>query len=65
MVNLVVVDRDRDCTVVTEQLAQQHQPWQHHAAPLVVAGEVVAVRLSRPTVLPSQSCIIGELTLSL
>ena len=42
-VDLVVVDGDEDRAVVAEQLAQQLQARQHHAAPLVVAGQVVAV----------------------
>ena len=46
---LVVVDGDEDRAVVTQKLAQQLQAGEHHAAPLVVAGEVLAVHdLAQP-----------------
>ena len=43
MVHLVVVDGHEDRTVLPEQFAQELETGQHHAAPLVVAGQVVAV----------------------
>ena len=43
VMDLMVVDGDEDGAVGTEQLAQQLQARQHHAAPLVVPGQVVAV----------------------
>ena len=47
--DFVVVDGDEDRAVVAQQFAQQLQPRQHHAAPLVVAGEVVRVHhLAQP-----------------
>ena len=49
MMHLVVVDGDEDRAVVGQQLAQELQPREHHAAPLVVAGEIVAVhRAAQP-----------------
>jgi hypothetical protein len=39
---LVVVDRHPDAAVLTQELAQQLQPRQHHAEPLAVL-EVVAL----------------------
>ena len=48
-VAFVVVDGDEDRAVVAQQLPQKLQPWQHHAAPLVVPGEVVGVHhLAQP-----------------
>ncbi len=43
VMNLVVVNRHEDHAIVSEQLAQELEAGQHHAAPLVVAGQVVAV----------------------
>ena len=40
---LVVVDADEDCAGRREQLAQELQARVHHAQPLVVAGEVLAL----------------------
>ena len=60
MVHLVVVDGHEDRTVLPEQFAQELETGQHHAAPLVVAGQVVAVHDPAQPV-PHQ----GEFTLSL
>ena len=47
--NLVVVDGDEDGPVVPKQLAQELQAGKHHAAPLVVAGQVFPVHdLAQP-----------------
>ena len=43
MVYLVVVDGHEDGTVLPEQFAQELEARHHHAAPLVVAGQVVPV----------------------
>ena len=49
MMHLIVINRDEDRAVVGQQLAQELQPREHHAAPLVVAGEIVAVhRAAQP-----------------
>ena len=42
-VYFVVVNRHEDRAVVAQQLPQQLQPRQHHAAPLVVARQVVPI----------------------
>jgi hypothetical protein len=42
-VHFVVVDRDQDNSVVREKLSQHSESWPHHAKPLVVPGEVLAV----------------------
>ena len=45
----VVVNGDEDRAVVAQQLPQELQARQHHAAPLVVAGEVLHVHyLAQP-----------------
>ena len=43
MMHLVVVDGHEDRPVLPEQFAQELEARQHHAAPLVVAGQIVAV----------------------
>ena len=49
MVEFVVVDGDEDNAVLPQHLAQQLHARQHHAAPLVVPGQVFAVdRLAEP-----------------
>ena len=40
---LVVVDGDEDGSIVPEQFPQELQAGQHHAAPLVVACQILAV----------------------
>ena len=72
VMNLVVVDRHEDRAVFSEQLAQELEARQHHAAPLVVAGQVVAVHhppqpvlhegrvhvvVVRPALIP---CVVGR-----
>ena len=48
-VDFVVVDGNEDRAVVAQEFAQQLQPRQHHAQPLVVAGEVFGVHhLAQP-----------------
>ena len=43
MMGLVVVDGHEDRAVLPEQFAQELEARRHHTAPLVVAGQVVAV----------------------
>ena len=45
MVGLVVVDGDKDSTVVAEQLVEQAQARVDHAKPFIVAGQIVAANL--------------------
>ena len=38
-----VINTDKDCSILRQQLLQQLQPRVHHAQPLVVAGQVLAL----------------------
>jgi valyl-tRNA synthetase len=42
-VHLVIVDTNKNHTVVAEQVAQQFQAWIHHAEPFVVSRQILSL----------------------